>query len=383
MNAQLPAEQSTPLYAESPNALSILLDDRLFRRCEIIADKMANAGGVTPVHLLNKPAACFAVVATAINWRLNPFAVARCTYQTPGGQIGYEGKLCQAILEVSGKLEGNVKFEHFGDWSKVKGKYEIRRSEKSGKDFARATWTRKDAEGLGVIVSAQVRGETEPRILKFDLDDCFPLNSTLWATRPQQQICYTAIRAFANLAAPGLFMGVPFDRDDGSLGMVIEGDEIPPPRPKRENLTTAGHADLDAEYRQTMREPAPTHDPETGEIEQTESVGASPETLAYAGTAPASNEASLPTATTPSEAVTDGAPSQAEQLPLTETAKSDPSALYRAVKTRIDAAATEKALGNIKATDPDLAKLHKADPDRYDFMCEQIAEKAKKLRASK
>jgi len=280
MNDESPStELAVQHYAESPNALSILLDDRLFRRCEIIADKMANATGVTPIHLLNKPAACFAVVATAINWKLNPFAVARCTYQTPGGQIGYEGKLCQAILEVSGKLVGNVKYEHFGDWHKVKGKYEIRRSEKTGKDFARPTWTRKDAEGLGVIVRAQVRGEIEERTLEFDLDDCFPLNSTLWATRPNQQICYTAVRAFANLAAPGLFMGVPFAGDDESFGVVIDHDDTPPPpRPSRPaaDPATTRHVDLDEQYRAMMREPPPSHDPQTGEITESAKVPAPP-----------------------------------------------------------------------------------------------------------
>ena len=49
-------------------------------------------------------------------------AVAQCTYQTPGGRVGFEGKLCQAIIENSGRVKGGVKFTHYGDWDKLKGK---------------------------------------------------------------------------------------------------------------------------------------------------------------------------------------------------------------------------------------------------------------------
>lgn len=212
-----------------PLGLAVMFNDKLYERCKELARIMAAGEGFTPPHLLKKQEACFAVVTRALTWKLDPQAVASCTYQTPGGRIGYEGKLIQAILENSGKLVGPVRYEFYGEWAKIKGKFEIRKSERD-KNYAVPTWTRKDAEGLGVTVRALVRGEVEERTWDADLDEMFPLNSTLWATRPKQQICYTACRAFANLAAPGLLMGVPFDVDPDADSEMVD---VTPKRPMR------------------------------------------------------------------------------------------------------------------------------------------------------
>lgn len=213
-------------------ALQIMLNDKLFERAKQVAGYLAKAEGFIPRHLVGKQEACFAVVMRAITWKLDPYAVASCTYQTPGGQVGFEGKLCQAILENSGRLDGPVRYKHYGDWSKVQGKFEIKKSSK-GNDYAARTWTQEDAKGLGVTVIAKVKGEQEPRTWPFDLVQAFPLNSTLWALDPKTQICYTAVRRFASVAAPGLFMGVPFDFDDTDPAARAR-DVTPPPRPTRD-----------------------------------------------------------------------------------------------------------------------------------------------------
>lgn len=211
-----------------PMGLAVMFNDKLFDRCKQIAGYIAKAEGITPPHLIGKSEACFGVVTRSLTWKLDPWAVMQSTYQTPGGRIGFEGKLIQAILENSGKLDGPVRYEHFGDWSKVVGKFELKKGS-SGKDYPVVTWTRADAKDLGVTVIAKVKGELEPRTLDVKLDEMFPLNSTLWATRPKQQICYTACRAFANICAPGLLMGVPFDVDpDADSNMR----DITPARPK-------------------------------------------------------------------------------------------------------------------------------------------------------
>src|ERR1700683_1698722 len=95
-------------------ALRVLLDDRLFDRAKIISGYMAKADGMIPKHLLGKQEACFAVVMRSLTWGLDPYAVAVSTYQTPGGSVGVEGKLVQAILENSGALDGPVRFDHYG-----------------------------------------------------------------------------------------------------------------------------------------------------------------------------------------------------------------------------------------------------------------------------
>lgn len=192
--------------------LAILFNDALYSRCRSIAVAMAEADSVMPRHLKGKAASCFAIISRAITWNLDPFAVAQSTYETPGGRIGFEGKLVQAIMENSGRLEGGIVYEMKGEWEKLKGKYEMKTGKNDVK-YPSPTWTRADAAGLSVIVSAQIKGETERRTFELFLDECFPLNSPLWATRPRDQIKYAAVRAFANIAAPSLLMGVPFDVD--------------------------------------------------------------------------------------------------------------------------------------------------------------------------
>lgn len=274
-----PAVPAIVTQGMSP-AMAIMLNDRLFERAKDIAKYLSRAEGFIPGHLLGKPEACFAVVVRSLTWKLDPYAVAMSTYQTPGGRVGFEGKLCQAILENSGKIVGPVSFEHYGDWKKVQGKYAIKRSEKSGKEFTYPTWDRKDAEGLGVTVRAQVRGEPEPRAWSFDLVQAFPLNSTLWATDPKTQICYAAVRRFCSVAAPGLLMGVPFE---GDLIDPAENarDVTPAPaeRPTRADFAEKPTAaatpaaaeqpapDMDKEYRRAMGEYV---DEDTGEITEPE-----------------------------------------------------------------------------------------------------------------
>jgi hypothetical protein len=236
-------------------AMLVWLNPDLYEQIKRIAGVMAAAEGATPPHLLKKPYACFDVAVQAFTWRLNPMQVAKATYQTPGGKIGYEGKLVIAVLENSGHLVGPLEFAHYGrvivmtdkkikralnsldplvdavkngqiegwqileekDWSAVQGKYEVRKGEpkdgKEAKAYAHRVWQKPDAEGLGVRVSCQLKGEVKRRTYDFDLVQAFPLNSTLWATDPKTQICYTAARRFSSTVVSSIFMGVPFSGD--------------------------------------------------------------------------------------------------------------------------------------------------------------------------
>lgn len=255
-----PVNTSAGVAAAMPTALALYLNDALFERVSAVAVRLSKAGGITPKHLIGQVEACFAVVSRAITWRLDPFAVAMATYQTPGGQIGFEGKLVLAILESSGRLDGGVRFEHYGDWSKVQGRFDIK-SNDGGKKYAVPVWTDADAragrptdrdkyplaQSCGVRVSAQIRGESERRCIDFDLIQAQPRNSTLWATDPKTQICYTAARRFANASVPALMMGVPFDPLDNMapLGEVditnsASADVINMPRSRSDEQAVAG-----------------------------------------------------------------------------------------------------------------------------------------------
>ncbi len=196
-----------------PLTLRIMLDERMFEKVKTAASMMAGAEGFIAKHLQGKPQACFAVITRSMDWKLDPYFVAQATYQTPNGAVGFEGKLCQAILENSGRFIGGIRFEHTGDWSKITGMFEIVKGS-SGKDYPKPTWTKKEAAGLGVTVIGHVRGEAEPRRWSIELVQAYPLNSPLWATDPRSQICYLAVRRFGDLAAPGIYGGVRFNIDE-------------------------------------------------------------------------------------------------------------------------------------------------------------------------
>lgn len=240
--AQYETVEIDPAFLRSP-AMALWFNDNLFQRAKTIADYLSKAEGIVPPHLVGKVHACFAVVSRSLTWKLDPYAVANATYITPTGRVGYEGKLCQAALENSGRIEGGVGFEHIGDWDKISSKFEIRTSSRSGKDYAVPTWTREEAQklGLGVIVYAKIKGEPEPRRWTMYLSQCYPLNSTLWATDPRTQICYTAVRRFANVVAPGIFMGVSFDKEDldedSEMVRAARARNITPPAPARAEFT--------------------------------------------------------------------------------------------------------------------------------------------------
>lgn len=224
------AASGLPSLMKMSPGLALYFNDAIYNRVKQMAGHMAKADGATPKHLLGKPETCFAVITRAITWNLEPSSVAAATWSTPSGQIGYEAKLIVAIMENSGALIGRLKYEYKGDWSKLRGKYKIETSGKGNK-YPVSDWDPKDEKGLSIVVSCQIKGETERREEEFWLEELWPRNSTLWATRPRQQATYAVSRAFASIATPALIMGLPFDVDPGGLGNDDMVD-ITPARPK-------------------------------------------------------------------------------------------------------------------------------------------------------
>jgi hypothetical protein len=216
-----------------PPSMQILLNEGLYDRIKQLSVLMSKAQGMTPAHLLGKGEACFSIINMALDWKLSWHFVARHTYQTPSGSIGFDGALVQAILERSGQFVGGPSLEYRGNWESLNGKFEVKQGQRGG-SFAVPTWASKDAVGLGIIVRWKVRGEEVPRVWPSDstpfwLTQCFPLNSPLWATDPKTQIAYLAIRRFANLTSPGILGGAAFD-DDALLDASDRAIDVSEPR---------------------------------------------------------------------------------------------------------------------------------------------------------
>lgn len=201
-----------------PFGLQVLTNPTLFDNTERYA-KMCAGSSTTPAHLRGNVPACFDVICLSMNFKLNPQAVMRCTFDPGGGKLGYEGKLVQAIMEASGRLEDSIEKEWFGDWDRVLNKFEMIETEKeyNGKKkkskYARASYKAADEDGLGITVSTQVKGRGKRESFTLFLKQCQPRNSTLWATDPKTQIYYTAVRRLASVACPSVLMGMPFDDD--------------------------------------------------------------------------------------------------------------------------------------------------------------------------
>nr|WP_308736935.1 recombinase RecT [Salmonella enterica] len=58
---------------------------------------MADSQVTVPAHLAGKPADCMAIVMQAMQWGMNPYAVAQKTHLV-NGVLGYEAQLVNAVI---------------------------------------------------------------------------------------------------------------------------------------------------------------------------------------------------------------------------------------------------------------------------------------------
>lgn len=252
MNAPTQRAESTALalqpqqsyeVGQVTDAASLILGPA-FERVQAFASLMAKGSVTVPRHLQGNMGDCMAITIQALGWNMNPFAVAQKTHLSQSGALGYEAQLVSAALVSTGAVQQEPDYEPIGDWSKVLGKVEERKSEKGGKYYV-ATYTKADEAGLGVIVRATLAGQTKPRELTVMMSQAYPRFSTQWATDPYQQLCYLAVRKWGRLHSPGAILGVytPEELDAGPAAEKFMGpaDVVPPTQP------TAWPADLFAD----------------------------------------------------------------------------------------------------------------------------------------
>ena len=228
MNA-ITQTENTAMALSSASAGALLMSGDSMDRLERIAEMMFTGRATVPQHLRGSKGDCFAVVLQSMQWGMNPFAVAQKTHVSQSGALGYEAQLISAALSGSGALKEDPEYEFLGDWSKVLGKVEERKSEKGGKYYV-ATYTKQDEIDLGVICRATLKGESKPRELTVMLTQCYPRFSTQWATDPKQQICYVAVRKWGRLHKPGVLLGVYTPEELEQTGEKFMGpvDEVGP-----------------------------------------------------------------------------------------------------------------------------------------------------------
>lgn len=167
---------------------------------------MASGMATVPEHLRGNPSDCMAITMQAMQWQMNPYAVAQKTFVV-NGVLGYEAQLVNAVISTRGPLTGRIEYDWFGPWEKIIGKFEIRKNDK-GKEYRVPGWKLADENGIGVRVQATLRGESKPRVLELLLAQARTRNSTLWADDPRQQLAYLALKRWARLYCPEVILGV-------------------------------------------------------------------------------------------------------------------------------------------------------------------------------
>ena len=183
------------------SALDIMMNETVMVRIESMAARMATSKITTPKHLQGNEGDCMAIIMQAMQWGMNPYAVAQKTHLV-NGTLGYEAQLVNAVITARAPVKERLHFEWYGDWSKV-----------NGKDDKSPT--------LGVRVSATLRGESAPRVIDISMAQVGPVrNSPLWAADPRQQIAYLATKRWARLYCPDVILGV-YTPDE-----VIEREEL-------------------------------------------------------------------------------------------------------------------------------------------------------------
>lgn len=212
------------------SASSLILIGDAFDRMEKLAELMASGKSTIPDHLRNK-GDCMAIIMQSMQWRMNPLAVAQKTHVV-SGKLGYEAQLVAAVINSSGVVRDRFRFEFFGPWERIIGKFEIRRGDKG--EYRVPGWKLVDEEGVGVVVSATIKGESEPRHLELFLAQARVRNSGLWADDPKQQLCYLAQKKWARLYAPDVIMGVysvdEFEQPEPiDMGPIQRSEDQPKP----------------------------------------------------------------------------------------------------------------------------------------------------------
>jgi hypothetical protein len=213
----------------SHNAAALILDPGTMKSMSDLALMMSKGVTTVPKHLKGNQADCMAVVLQAMQWQMNPFAVAQKTFIVNGGALSYEAQLVNAVITAKAPVKGRLNFEWFGTWENVIGKMRevtsrTKKDEDTGefKKYRVPGWSFDDEKGLGIKVWATFKGEDEPRVLELLLTQVRTRNSTLWAEDPKQQIAYLVTKKWARLFCPDVILGVytPDEFEDSYGGEI-------------------------------------------------------------------------------------------------------------------------------------------------------------------
>lgn len=203
-------EQQAPNTISASNAI---FNVQALSQLTAFANLMADSKVTVPEHLAGKPADCMAIVMQAMQWGMNPYAVAQKTHLV-NGALGYEAQLVNAVIASSSAIRGRFHYRYGGEWERCTKTKEVQK-EKTGKNGKYTItervrdWTDEDEVGLYVQVGAILRGESEITWGEpIYLSGVVIRNSPLWVSNPKQQIAYLGVKYWGRLYCPEVILGV-------------------------------------------------------------------------------------------------------------------------------------------------------------------------------
>lgn len=173
------ADTMPAFHGDQMSTSAMVLDTNTINSIMRVADLMATGKSTVPKHLQDSPGDCMAVVMQAMQWKMNPFAVAQKTHLV-NGTLGYEAQLVNAVVQTTGAITGRFHYEYQGEGQTVKCR-----------------------------VGAALRGESDITWGEWlSASDVTTKNSPLWKTNPKQQLGYLQVKNWARAYAPGAILGV-------------------------------------------------------------------------------------------------------------------------------------------------------------------------------
>lgn len=160
------AEQQAPNTISATNSI---FNVQALSQLTAFANLMADATIAVPDHLVGKPADCMAIVMQAMQWGMNPYAVAQKTFFV-NGKLGYEAQLISAILTSSGAIRGRFHYEYGGNWENCIRSKDVTVKKMGSKGAYEKTervrdWSDEDEDGLyiraGAVNAKAVRADIE------------------------------------------------------------------------------------------------------------------------------------------------------------------------------------------------------------------------------
>jgi len=183
-DALLPAVVPPPrpdVAFDADDPVALYMNTGVFEQLQRVA-KLMSSSGLVPGHLREKQADCFLVAAQAFRWRVDPFAVAQCTFVL-SGKLGYEGKLIAAVVNAKLDQAHALNYEYSG----------------TGKD-------RK------VVVTGRRRSEAKDRTVEGTVEGWATTNEK-WKTMTDQMLSYRGAREWARRHMPEAIIGIQADEE--------------------------------------------------------------------------------------------------------------------------------------------------------------------------